>query len=232
MTMTRSPSLAEVISSAISGALEGVHTALPAKVVRYDASTQQADVQPLVKAAYTDEEGERQVASLPVVASVPVVMLTAGGFTFTVPVQNGNTGLLVFAEASLDRWLAGTGGEVDPEIDVRHGLSDGVFLPGLLPFGAPMDPAPPTDHATAGSVGGPRIHFRSSAITIGDESGSKKLGLDGDQVDCGALTLTVAAGVLGGTYVDPFGTSTAVTSGSPIPLKGKLLASASQAKGK
>lgn len=60
--------------------------------------------------------------------------------------------------------------------------------------------------------------------------GQHALVQDGDHVDCGTLTLSVTGGggspaVLGGTYHDPFGNTTAVSSGTAIPLKGKALAS-------
>ena len=62
-------------------------------------------------------------------------------------------------------------------------------------------------------------------------SATKEIVLTGDQVDCGTLTLTVTGGamapaVLAGTYRDPFGQTTTVASGTPIPLKGKPKGSA------
>lgn len=117
--------------------------------------------------------------SVPVVSGVPVMFLTAGGFTFTVPIMEGETtGLLLFSDRSMDRWLSGSGQEVvDPELYTRSAMTDGVFIPGLLSFGNAMSSAPPTDHATAGSVTGPRVHFRDSTITIGDESGAQLIAL-------------------------------------------------------
>jgi hypothetical protein len=53
------------------------------------------------------------------------------------PVSVGDTGLLVFADGSLDVWLA-RGGVVDPLDDRHHALSDAVFIPGLRPFSNPI----------------------------------------------------------------------------------------------
>jgi len=142
------------------------------------------------------------------------MFLTAGGFTFTVPIVAGETtGALLFAERSLDRWLAGRGSVVDPEIYTRFNQTDAIFLPGLLPFGNPMDPAPPTDHATAGSITGKRIHFRQNTICIGDESGSKKIVLDGDAVNAGSLTGTV---LVSGVPVSVQFTYTPAGGGTPV----------------
>ena len=174
---TRGVELSELLRRHVRAELaEGVRSCIPAVVTRFDASQQQADCKPLIRDFHRDEDGALVVASVPVVPSVPVVFLTAGGFTFTAPiVANETTGLLLFADRSLDAWLAGQGQEVDPGFYTRSNLADAVFLPGLLPFGAAMSVAPPTDHATAGSVTGQRIHFRQGAICVGEETGSQAM---------------------------------------------------------
>jgi hypothetical protein len=178
----RGVTLPELIERHIRAAIaEQTRTWLPARVVRFDADKQQADCKVLIADFHRDETGKLTTSSVPVITNVPVWFLTAGGFTFTVPIkagQDGTLGMLIFADRSMDRWLSGNGKEVgDPELYSRHNLTDAVFLAGVLPFGAPMGTAPPTDHATAGSVSGARIHFRDSTICIGDESGSDFLAL-------------------------------------------------------
>ena len=68
----------------------------------------------------------------------------AGGYRITFPVAEGDTGLLLFAESSLDKWLV-SGGTVDPEDDRRHDLTDAVFLPGC----ATLDTLSPVLRQTA-----------------------------------------------------------------------------------
>lgn len=151
---------------------EGMHTMIPASVQSFDAAKQMANVQILVKDFHRNEEAALVVDSLPIVCNVPVQFLTAGGFTFTVPIVAGTTGSLIFSERSLDAWLSSSGDEVDPGLYARFSLGDCVFMPGLLPFGAPMSVAPPTDHATAGSVTGKRIHMHAGQIVIGEGAGN------------------------------------------------------------
>lgn len=129
--------MAEMLSEVMAEAIEDVHTAIPARVTRYDGARQQADLQPLIKVAHLDEAGERVTATLPVVRNCPVQFPGGGGFTLIYPVAVGDTGLLIFSEASLDKWLSSGdgGGEVDPDIDLRHHLTDGIFIPGIRPFG-------------------------------------------------------------------------------------------------
>lgn len=131
--MSRTPTLAEVIRAALDARLVDVHTAIPAKVVRYDASKCLVDAAPLVKAPVLAEDGSTSFDALPVVPNVPVSFPGAGGFRVTFPISVGDTVLLVFSEASLERWLQ-FGGEVDPEDPRRFALSDAVAIPGLRSF--------------------------------------------------------------------------------------------------
>lgn len=179
----RKPTMAEVLSSAMDARLLRLYTMLPATVTAYDAATQKVSIKPGIKESYLDEEDQRQIESLPVIPGVPVVFLGAGGFRITCPISDGNliiegntvpatTGAAVFAQRSLDRWLSGSGQEVDPEIDHMHALTDAVFFPGLRPFGAALGSCP-TDHMTVGADAGQQIHCHNSIVCIGDESGSQ-----------------------------------------------------------
>jgi len=172
----RAPELAEVIRVALEARIAQVNVCLPARVEKYDAATQKADVKPLVMMFYRDESDERQVESLPVIASVPVAFPQGGGYCLTFPIKAGDIGIIQWSQLSLDRWLSGHGQEVDPEIDHIHGLSDGIFIPGLRPFGAPLKGVP-SDHAALGTENGIRIHLRNDIISIGDEYGNDWIAL-------------------------------------------------------
>lgn len=144
MTRSATPTFAEVIRDALDARMSDVHVALPGRITSYDSTTQKASVKPLIKRGYMDEEGERAAESLPVVTDVPVMFPGAGSYRITFPISSGDTGLLVFCSASLDRWLV-RGGEVDPEDDRRNTLSDAVFYPGLRSFNS-------TSPAVAGAM--------------------------------------------------------------------------------
>lgn len=207
---------------------------LPARVERYDASKQLVDVSILIRDFYRDEEGALQTWQPPVITNLPIVLPAGGGYVLMVPIAVGDTGCLMAGARSFDRWLSGNGDAVDPELYYRNAITDGCFVPGLFPFGAPRQSAP-TDHAIIGKDGGVQIHMRSSTITIGDESGSKFIGRDGDTVDCGTLYFTPNAGMAPAvlTYVGPPGPyPPPVPPVTAIPLSGKLSASATQAKAK
>lgn len=175
----RVATLAEAINLAVEHGARNLYTCIPAKVVKWDSSKQRADCQILVKNVTEGEEGDREVASWPVIPGVPVQFLGAGGFRITCPISDGGssaatTGTLFFSHRSLDKWLTGSGDEVDPELDHDHGLTDAIFIPGLMPFGAAWSSFP-DDQMTVGSDSGVQIHLTDDLITIGDESGSEKM---------------------------------------------------------
>lgn len=137
---TRTPTLAAILNAVKSQTFADLRVSMPARVEKYDDATQLADVQPLLKESYTDEEGERAIARLPVITNVPVVFPGGGGMRITFPVRAGDTVMLVFSDRSIDSWLA-QGGEATPEDERRHHLSDAVAWPGLHPNTSPWNGA-------------------------------------------------------------------------------------------
>lgn len=183
----RGPSLAETIRRHQEADRLDLHVTMPAKITSWDAGKQRAQCKILLKNAYLDEENARQVESFPIVSGVPVEFLSAGGFRLTCPISDGNLvidgatipatlGRLVFMDRSIDKWLTGSGAEVDPQIDHSHAISDAVFVPGLHTFGTPLRSCP-TDHMTIGADQGVQIHLRNKIITVGDEAGSDFIAL-------------------------------------------------------
>jgi hypothetical protein len=214
---TRNTTLQDLLARFRESLVSDLHTSLPGKVVRYDAATQKADVQPLIKERYTDESGAQQSRELPVIPSVPVQFPGAGGYRITFPVAVGDTGLIMFAEASLDKWLV-SGGTVDPAEERRHDLTDAIFLPGLRDFGHALTSAP-TDRATFGKDDGLQIHVDGSKIRIGSNSP-----IDLEKAVCGDTLwnyLTSLAGLVAWlathTHPTPAGASSAPTNAPPSP---------------
>jgi hypothetical protein len=221
----RAPSLAEVARRALDGRLATMHTNLPVVVTAYDHDTRKVSVQPLVKQLYLTEDDARVIEALPVITGVPVQFPGGGGFTLSFPISDGNlviegetlpatTGLLQITEASLDRWLSSTDGTqvVDPEIYHRFALTDGVFTPELLPFGATTSVA--ADHVWLGTPGGKAIHVHRNLICIGDETDSDWLALAAKVLANDNALYDLLDGVFGSTSTP----IVAVTPGSPDPV--------------
>ena len=174
--VTRSPGLEEVLRAAVDGRLFDVHTALPAKVEKYDAAEQKIDAKPLLKRAVITEDGEEVSESLPVITDVPVVFPRGGGFFISLPIAQGDHVLLVFNERSIDKFVAGGGEEVDP-VDVRmHDLSDPVAIPGFYPFSNALGDADSEDLVIA-KEGGVRIHVKQDEIHLGEKDAAEFVAL-------------------------------------------------------
>jgi hypothetical protein len=129
------PSMAEVLSMAISSRLAEINVSIPGRVVTYNRTKREATVQPLIRRAYVDADGERKTEKLPIIPGVPVQFPGGGvsGVDMSWSLAPGDLVLLMFCHASLDKWLE-VGGEVDPGDDRRFNLSDAVAIPGIRPF--------------------------------------------------------------------------------------------------
>lgn len=160
--------LQDLLSSFRASFAADLHTAMPGKVSKYDASTQKADVKPLLQSRWVDESDKQQTSEYPVIPCVPVVFPGAGKYRLTFPITTETTGMLFFCEASLDKWLI-SGGMVDPASDRRHDLTDAVFIPGLRDFGHALKSAP-IDRLTLGDDEGLQIHIDGSSIRIGSNT--------------------------------------------------------------
>lgn len=126
-------SLSQLLTNAIQSQLIDVHTSIPAKIVSYDKG--KATVQVLIKRKIGDE-----LILIPPITDVPVLQPRSnGGEAFiSMPVIEGDTGMLVFQERSIDKWLV-KGGEVDPKDTRKFDLSDAVFILGLYDHSKPLN---------------------------------------------------------------------------------------------
>ena len=114
------PNLTQIFDSGLLSFEAGVHTALPAKVLKFNAGDNTVQVELMIN------ELKRDGASVPLppIDDVPVVITT--------PIRKGDHGLCVFAERCIDGWFA-SAAKSEP-LDFRlHDYSDGFFLTGFSP---------------------------------------------------------------------------------------------------
>lgn len=134
--MGETPTLAEVIRTAVDAGLIQLNTVMPGIVVSYDRATGLADVRPGFKQRFKDSA---ETQDLPVIPGVPVIMPGTMKSRIRLPIAKDDPVTLVFAQRALDRWLS-SGGQVDPEDSRLHALKDAIAIPGLYPTGqAPTD---------------------------------------------------------------------------------------------
>lgn len=109
--------------------LATVHTSMPGRVLRYDASTQLADIQITVQFSRRGADGERIPYTPAPLPNVPILWGTGGDYSDTWPLEPGDEVWVLFAERSIDEWLVTGHDVVTPSSVRRFSLSDAVALP-------------------------------------------------------------------------------------------------------
>lgn len=94
-------------------------------VVSFNAANQTAEIQ----LSMLRVVGDRTVR-YPVLVDCPVFVHTGGSACITMPVQAGDTCLVLFNDRNLDSWFS-TGNTVAPNNRRAHDLSDGLALVGF-----------------------------------------------------------------------------------------------------
>lgn len=140
MTAQRQPSLGKLLNDLKASTLADIRVSIPGRIEKYDASTQLADVQPLVKDSYVDRDGSTVYENLPIITNVPVQFPGSSGLRIMFPISVGDTVLLVFADRSIDSWQT-QGGISTPTDERRHDLSDAFAIPGFHDNTAPFSGA-------------------------------------------------------------------------------------------
>jgi hypothetical protein len=74
---------------------------------------------------------QTKAVQLPILVDVPVMMLGAGPWSITCPIQRGDECLIVFADTPIDVWFQNGGLNASPVSQRRHDLSDGLAIFGL-----------------------------------------------------------------------------------------------------
>ena len=181
--------LSEPLRAAVESVMSELHVCLPGRIERYDHTEQRAEVKPLLRRSYLDGDE----SDMPVIADVPVVFPRSGGASLTMPVNSGDGVLLVFADRSIDRWLA-QGGEVTPNDRRKHDLSDCVAVPGLYSF-ADLSPQDNNEDVLLQYGGGEfrilpsgEIRMNGARVTAdGDVVTASGISLDGHTHGAGSL---------------------------------------------
>lgn len=131
--MPLSRSLTEVLNAARDSTLDGIKKCIPATVTAVHASRQTVDVQIAIKNPLFDEYGAVAFEKAPSFADVPLGVMRGGGFLVWVPVQVGDSVLLVFSDLSTDTWRSGNGSPVPPGWVGKHTTDSPFALPCVAP---------------------------------------------------------------------------------------------------
>jgi len=155
------PNLAEIIREALDARMNDLHVAMPAKVVSYDEATQTVEVQPMIRRAMLDTDGQPTHEELPNIPNVPVAFPRSAAFQMTWPLAKGDPVLLVFNSSAIGQWRE-TGDLADPVDLRRHDLSYPVAFPNVGPNG---DVAPTASDAVVMTPVAPATHVRVGGVS-------------------------------------------------------------------
>lgn len=97
---------------------------LPAKVIAYDAATNNATVQPLIQVVSTDG----QIVDRAQIASVPVLQLSGGGFIMKLPVRPGDLGWIKANDRDISLFKQAED-TAPPNTQRKHSFEDALFIP-------------------------------------------------------------------------------------------------------
>lgn len=133
---SKNPALATLagnIKQGVANRIKDLHTSMPGIVQSFDAQTQTATIQPVIRRVFISREGTDEILTpgdLPPLINVPVQFPRGGGFSLTFPVKKGDECLIVFAERAIDNWHK-FGGVRDPGARRFHSLSDATAFVGI-----------------------------------------------------------------------------------------------------
>lgn len=118
--------LTQVLKAGFDMLQNEIHTALPARVLKFNAQDNTVQVELMIN--QLSKNGKTLI--IPPLDDVPVQFFKGGDFVITAPVKKGDEGLCVFAERCIDGWFA-TANKQEP-MDFRlHDYSDGFFITGF-----------------------------------------------------------------------------------------------------
>lgn len=143
----------------IESKLMDVHTALPAIIISFDASTRTVTAQPTIQRVFSEGEGLEGATNLPPCVDVPVVFPMGGGYELTFPIKAGDECLLMFAERCIDGWFE-SGQPTQPNDFRQHDLSDAFAIVGVRSL-ANQQPV---------WTGGTELHGNGNHVRIDDSS--------------------------------------------------------------
>lgn len=171
--------LVQRIQDGSTEAVNGIHTAIPGKVVSFDPAAGLAVVSPSMK--YKKPDGSTM--DYPNISGVPVVFPQGAGQEASIayPVKSGDGCLIIIAEQSLDYWMY----QRETSSELHHDLTNSVAIVGLCVKAGPGVRKACEENAVVVTAGGVSLAISDRGVSI-----KGNVTIDG--------TLTASGDVVGG----------------------------------
>ena len=163
-------SLTLLLRHAFEQLMKGINTCLPGFIVDYDPATRRAKVQAALPLLTTEDN----LVDWPIIANVPVVFPSGGGYSLLFPLESGEPVLLAFAQRGI-REFKKRHQRAAPEASSFFSEKDAIAIAGFGP--PPSSPIAPVS---------------SQGVVLQDNSGTTFVALEAEGVrieTTGTLTL-------------------------------------------
>ena len=211
----------EAIPFVVRQEIKKLNTALPGHIISYDEDSRRAEVQGAIHLRTTAGE----IIERPIIADVPVVWPTGGGFLLRFPLSRGDPVLLVFSQRGLRGFLR----EHKPAPPDKQGMlsaHDAMAIPGFGP-GSSITPGSTTGATLQSEDADQMVVIESDRVRLVADGGNHEVvvGPSGITLDTtGTLTInaddvaiTASNGVThGGTDIGDTHVHSGVTTGSAV----------------
>ena len=191
---------ADLLRAVLDSHADEIHTCLPGTIRSYDYTTQTAEialgVHRVIRGLDGDEDDDTS-APYPILVAVPLIWPGMGTARLNFPVNAGDSVLVLFPEASIDRWLT-TGADGDPGLALRHALDGAVAIPGLRHKNN-RNGGSPSDAIVLGYQGGTEVKITSTQVQAG---GTKALA-EADDVKTHLAAISAALATIGAAAGSP-----------------------------
>ena len=101
-----------------------LNVCLPANVIKYNSSNNTVDIQPSIQVVLTDNK----FMDMPQIFDVPVLELGGKGLSVKIPLQTGDTGIVIFCDRDISLFKQEKK-NTQPNTLRKHDLADGIFIP-------------------------------------------------------------------------------------------------------
>lgn len=106
-----------------------------ATIRSFDAATQTCEAEIAYTMVFLRQEANGSIyeesVNYPLIVGCPVVTLTGGNAFLSMPIEAGDTCLLLFNDRSIENWYASGGQVMPPSTSQTHAIGDAIALVGL-----------------------------------------------------------------------------------------------------
>jgi hypothetical protein len=184
------PELGDLLQAAAEQSRFELHTAMPGQITAIysgEDKLQFCDVLPCLRRQLpteVDNPAPLVEEDLPILPRVPIAFPQGGGWFVSLPMKVGDFVLVVFAERSIDRWIAtaskGSQATISPGDVGMHTLDGAMALPlGPAPKGALLEGVSATELVIGKSGGGMLISLSDSLVQLAATTGNDFVSLAG-----------------------------------------------------